>query len=276
MPPEPTDQPTNEAEVHSFSAACRLRYPDEIDGFDRFEEEVASWEARFRRARTMAQFEERNFRETGLVTARRQIGHVAAATAIRLVDLASGLIVLVNTGQAHAAYAVARSVFETASVPAYAMRNVVPQLAKSRADRVNEVLKRLSMGVDPGLDFERDPGVDPIRISKLVGALCAEVDDASGEDEGSPERAGTTMRRMYSMLSDHAHPNYSAMHLSATLNMDGMTWARPADWPAETLHDVEGPSYLALWWGGRSMDSLLRAANQHRLVLIDKRAEADG
>jgi hypothetical protein len=113
-------------QLTKFSAALRERFPDEQSTFDSYEDEVARWDSMFRQARGMAHYEERRMRETGERTARRQLGHLAAATIVRVVDLADGLVALVNAERGHAAFAVARALIETASVPAYVLKNVVP------------------------------------------------------------------------------------------------------------------------------------------------------
>jgi hypothetical protein len=121
----------------------------------------------FKRARGMAHYEERHLRDTGQRTARRQIGHLAAATVVRVVDLADGLVVLVNAERTHAAFAAARALIETAAVPTYVLKNVVPHLAKGRAGRVDEVLRRLAVGLDGprcrgmAARHSSDPGGEP-------------------------------------------------------------------------------------------------------------------
>jgi 4'-phosphopantetheinyl transferase EntD len=75
-----------------FSDALRGRFPNERETFDSYEDEIARWEGMFKQARGMAHHEERRLRETGQRTARRQIGHLAAATVVRVVDLADGLV----------------------------------------------------------------------------------------------------------------------------------------------------------------------------------------
>jgi hypothetical protein len=121
-----------------FAASLRQRFPAESGGFDSFEAEVAAWDGMFKQARGMAHYEERRLRETGDRTARRQVGHLAAATILRVVDLADGLVVLMNAERTHASFAVARALIETASVPTYLVKNVVPHLAKGRGERVDE------------------------------------------------------------------------------------------------------------------------------------------
>jgi hypothetical protein len=262
----------DELEVHRFSDELRAQFPDQRLGG--FEGQVEDWQALFKRARGMAHFEEERLRETGKLTARRQIGHLAAATAIRTVDLASGLIVLLNATHAHASYPVARAIVETAGVPAYALRNVVPLVAKGRVERASETLLRMVLGLDPGVaavfpeDVGRAKQVHPIRVSKIVDALAATATELHGAPDGKP--VGDSLRHFYSNVSDHTHPNTGAMHLSASIDENGMSWTRPAQLDEGVMVDVVGTSSLALWYGERAMDSLLKAANEHRLVLADK------
>jgi hypothetical protein len=251
-----------------FSDALRERFPDERDTFDSYEGEIALWGGMFKQARGMAHYEERRLRETGERTARRQIGHLAAATVVRVVDLADGLVVLVNAERKHAAFATARALIETAAVPAYILKNVVPHLVRGRGERVDEALKRLSVGLDPGLDIEGWPrDTLPIPVSSLVKALTSEMDRSMPPKWGEKETAGTTMRRLYSLVSDHTHPNNSAVHLSATIDENGMDWDRFAGWSVSTLHDIEGPSALAMYGGRRALEDVMAAANEHRIVL---------
>jgi hypothetical protein len=173
-----------------------------------------------------------------------------------------------NAERTHAAFATARALIETAAVPAYIVKNVVPHLAKGRADRVDEVLRRLAVGLDPGLDVEGWPrDTHPIPVSSLIKALTSEMDRLMPSQPGEDETAGTTMRRLYSLVSDHAHPNHSAVHLSATIDENGMDWDRFAGWFVPTLHDIEGPTYLAMWGGRTALEAVVAAANKHRLVI---------
>jgi hypothetical protein len=175
----------------------------------------------------MARYEERRLRDTQQRTARRQTGHLAAATIVRVVDLADGLVALVNAERKHAAFAVARAVIETASVPAYVLKNVVSHLVKGRGERVDEVMRRLAIGVDRGVEHEG--AIDPIPVSSLIKALCSELDARA--DPRAGESAGTTMRRLYSSVTDRTHPNHGAVHLSSTLDEHGMDWDRLGDGP---------------------------------------------
>lgn len=245
----------------------RREFPDEGRSFDTFETQIAVWEKLFRKAQGMAQHEERRLRETRQRTARRQVGHVSAGAAIRVVDLASGLIHLINSEHIHPAYVVARATVETAAVPSYMLKTMVPLLVKDKAERTDEVLRRLTVGVDPGLGYERDDGTTthPFPVSSLMKALYSQIDDAM-EPRGD-EPAGATMRRLYSMLSDHAHPNHSAMHLSSHFDDDGMSWDRSRGWTDSALYDVVGPAYLAMWFGHQALEEVLLVANRHPLVL---------
>jgi hypothetical protein len=62
----------------------------------------------------------------------------------------------------------------------------------------------------------------PIPVSSLIKALCSEMDRLMPRKPGEEETAGTTMRRLYSLVADHTHPNHSAVHLSATFDENGM------------------------------------------------------
>jgi hypothetical protein len=257
-------------ESAKFSAEIRAAVPDEADAYDSFERALGWWPERYRKARGAARYEERGLRETGQITARRQAMHLAASMALRIIDLGNGLIVLVNARHPHASYAVARAIFETCGVFSYLRRNVLPGWRKGRADRTAEMLERLRIGLDPGITFERPHSVTPVRVSKLVSALCTDADEHLPGDEG--ETAGETMAQLYSTLSDNTHPNMSAGHLSVTFDDDGyMDWVADYNWIAGELHEVIGTSYLAMHYGAVAFDQLMETANAHRLVLDDKR-----
>lgn len=255
------------SEAAQFADEIREKFADERGSFDNFETQLALWEKLFRKAQGMAQHEERRLRETRQRTARRQIGHLSASTAIRVVDLAGGLIHLINGEHIHAAYVVARATVETAAVAPYMLKNMIPLLAKDKAERTDEVLRRLTVGVDPGLGYVGDDGstTHPIPVSSLMKALYSQIDNAMEPDDDEPR--GATMRRLYSMLSDHAHPNHSAMHLSAHIDDHGMSWDRSRGWTESALYDVVGPTYLAMWFGCQALEEVLLVANRHPLIL---------
>jgi hypothetical protein len=224
-----TETPKGAVDVHRFSDDLRAEFPDQ--GLDEFERQITAWQDLFKRAQGMARYEETRLQETGKLTARRQIGHLAAAASIRVVDLASGLIVLLNARHAHPAYAVARATVETAAVPAYALRNVVPLVAKGRRERASETLRRMALGLDPGVasaftgsDSHGEERAHPIRVSKLVDALAATATELHGVVDGKP--VGESLRLFYSNVSDYTHPNTSAIHLSSTIDEHGMSWSR--------------------------------------------------
>jgi hypothetical protein len=252
-----------------FSEDIRISLADEQHAFDQFERSVARWPQRFREARAAARHEERTLRETGLITARRQASHLAASMAIRIIDLGSGLIVLVNSRNPHAAYATARALVETCGVFSYVRQNVLPSLRKGRVQKTEETLGRLRVGLDPGIKFDKSDRAAPIRVSKLVSALCAHVDEHLAADEH--ETAGETMAQLYSVLSDNTHPNMSAGHLSVTFDDDGyMEWAVGYAWDAGELHSLIGTCYLALHYASAGYDELMQTLTAHRLVLADK------
>lgn len=172
-----------------FSGLLREQFESEAEEFDSFEELADTWHGVFRQARGMAQYKERRLRETRERTARRQIGHLGAATAVRIVDLSSALITLVNSNHPHGAYTVARAVVETAAVPAYMDKNLSPLIARRRADRADDLLRRLTLGVDPGTGYDRGGGpIQPIRVSSLIKALCSAMDESMPDRDGEIRR----------------------------------------------------------------------------------------
>ena len=130
-------------ELPRFSDEIRTSVPDSEENFHDFEVSVESWIGRFTKARAAARYEERRFQETGLLTARRQGAYILAAAAIRILNLGVGIILLVNARRAHAAFAVARALFETCASLSYLDEEVLPRIAKGRKDQVAETLSRI-------------------------------------------------------------------------------------------------------------------------------------
>ena len=243
--------------------------PDEEHAFDQFERMLDRWLPRFAKTRAAARYEERRFHETGLIRARRQGGHLLAATAIRILDLGAGMILLVNERRAHPAYAVARALVETSASLAYLDQEVLPRLMKGRREAVEETLRRMRLGLDPGTGYE-GRGARPIPVSSMIKALSRQVGATLAGDEG--ESAGETMSRLYSVLSDHAHPNHSAQHLSSSIDDEWMMdWTFDHEWSSTTIHDLLGTSYLALHFAGEGFDRFLAGLNKKPMVLADKR-----
>lgn len=153
------------------------------------------------------------------------------------------------------------------------LKNMVPQLKKDRAARTDDVLRRLTVGADPGLGYVREYGTTthPFPVSSLMKALYSQIDSVM--EPSTDEPASATMRRLYSMLSDHTHPNHGAMHLSSRIDDEGMSWDRSRGWEESTLNDVVGTTYLAMWFGSQALEEVLIVANRHFLVLD---AEPDG
>jgi hypothetical protein len=274
-------------ELPRFSDEIRTSVPDDEEAFDDFEAILDSWVARFTKARAAARYEERRLQETGLVTARRQGAYILAAAAIRILDLGAGIILLVNARRAHAAFAVARALFETSASLSYLHEEVLPRIAKGRRDQVAEALSRIRVGLDPGVGLEDDEGKmpTPIPVSSMIKALTRQADTAMPEDEteeeteeedadeAREESAGEMMRRLYSVLSDYAHPNQSAGHLSSRIDETTwmMDWTFDHAWDQSTAFHVLGTTHLALHFAGEAFDCFMAALTKHPMVLDDKR-----
>jgi hypothetical protein len=85
-----------------------------------------------------------------------------------------------------------------------------------------------------------------------------------GEEHEPPS---TIMQQTYSLLSDHAHPNHGAVHLSSALDAEGMDWARAGPIDEQALDVIIAPTALAMYGGGRAFDEATHVANNHRLDL---------
>ena len=84
------------AGIESISAEMRAAFPSEVSEFDDLEQWLAEWHKGFKNAEAAARYEEASRRESGRITARRRISHLYASVSIRIVDLGSGLITLIN------------------------------------------------------------------------------------------------------------------------------------------------------------------------------------
>lgn len=252
--------------MQKFSAAIRAQFPDEGPSLDQYEGIVGEWEQRFERAERVAQGAERLFLRTGAKTARRLVAVQSTNLAARAVNLADGLTALVNEGNVHAIPPVGRALFETCGVATYMRRNLVPLLVKRRAERAKVMLFRLGMGSDPGIGWGR---LMPYRVSAFVRSLAQDADD-SAQSDTDEESMGATLQRLYADLSDHTHPNHGATHLSMTLtNRMKPVWTLKPPLDEGTLEMAIGTAYLALYFGGTAWDAVLRAAQQHPVLLPD-------
>lgn len=92
----------------------------------------------------------------------------------------------------------------------------------------------MRLGIDPGTRFKDFP-LRPIPVSSLIRAMARQAGAAGAGDED--ESAGETMSRLYSLLSDHTHPNHSAQHLSSRIDDKWMI-----DWGNSTMGGTRGPS----------------------------------
>lgn len=258
-PPPPITLPT-------FTDKVRARVPGD-DSFDDFEAELQTWIERFTKARAATRYEQDVLKERGLIKARRQGSMFLTSSSIRILDLGAGLIVLINAHRAHAAFATTRALVETCASLSYAQQNVLPRLRKGKTADVDDLLARLYVGLDPGAyaDFP----VKPIRVSAMIKALEQQVNDTIGDSEDSGDDAGTTMRRMYSVLSDHAHPNHSANSLSASIDAKEGTidWTFDHAWNEGTINDLLGASLLALYFARKSFDETRSTLRRYPLTL---------
>jgi hypothetical protein len=57
------------------------------------------------------------------------------------------------------------------------------------------------------------------------------------------------------------------VHLSATIDENGMDRNRFAGWSVSTLHESEGPTVLAMYDGRTALEEVIAATNKHRLVI---------
>lgn len=257
--------------MRRFAPWLREGFGDFAGRFDQHEELAGQWEERFRRGESVALAEERLLAVTGRLMATRLVAVQLTNLAARVVNLANGVTTLCNANNAHSIPAVARSLYESAGAVTYMRRNLIPLLAKGRAERARVMLFRLGLGADPGTDAGF---LMPYRVSAFVSSMSQEAGDLarltrppySGDHEEG-ETWGQTMARMYSMLAEHTHPNSGASHLSITLFRGEPTWTLQ---PPLTESDLElslGPCFLSMHFGRVAWDAVMDAADAHPLVL---------
>jgi len=197
----------------------------------------------------------------GSKTARRLILSYSTALASRNVNLASGMIALLNTGNAHAAPVVARALNETCGVSTYMQRNLVPLLVANRPERTKVMLFRLGLGSDPGTGWA---DLRPYRVSAFVKSLSQALDDHAGG-------GGTVIRRIYSGLSDFSHPNMSGTTLSVNLSDDAQpSWTLQPPVSDYIVTATVGGSRLALGVAGEAWDTVISTAQKHAVVLPEE------
>lgn len=270
--PPMSDPDGNEAQtggaVGLISAELRAKFPEHVSLFDDFAASIAEWEQRFKKASASARWEEEHLQATGVRSAHRQLAHLFASLAVHIVDLAEGLALLVNAERRHPAFPVARSIVEAAGVATYVRQEVSPRINKDKLAQVDEKLRQLTLGMDPGA--EMGSSEHPVRVAQLINSIKTWIDESGTPEDGEP--FGHSFGRFYSFVTDHSHPNASALSLSSTLPDTGpMSWDRHRGWDEFELEMVLVTANLAMWAAGRAFDLAFKASRDHRLV-IDRRS----
>jgi hypothetical protein len=182
-----------------------------------YEQHVGEWEARFRRFTEIAHGHEVLYQTTKHPTVLHIGSFQAAAVSARVVNLANGLVAIVNARNAYSAPVIARAIFETCAIPLYMRRNLLPRLKKGRTQQVHAMLWRLGLGT------RLETGVHAwklIEVDNLINAMANETDDVLGEPSAADHRLlatldmktfGESIRYAYSVLSEYTHPNHAAM-----------------------------------------------------------------
>lgn len=183
-------------------------------------------------------------------------------------NLADGLVDLINAENVHAAPPVARALYETCAVATYMRRNLIPLLVNKRPARAKVMLFRLGLGNAAGAEWGK---LKPYQVRAFVKSMAQEVDElaeqADVEHDGT-ETFGATMHRLYAELSELTHPNSMATMLSITIEMK-----KPPKWELRPRLDdaaVDGPlgtAHIAMYFGGLAWDEVVNTAQQHPLLL---------
>src|SRR5215218_9614934 len=223
------------AAVQRFSDELLARFPDRLHVFDDYQKQVGAMENAFREYADIASAEERLLRVTRKLTARRLVAIQATNTATRAVNLANGLVLLLNRRHAHAAPAVARALYETCAMAVYADRRLAPLLSKrhspKRIDDAHRLLFRLGLGTD-------------------------------GRSETSHIRA----RRGYSILSELTHPNTLGTTLSRARDSE---WILQPEIGRTVMAATLRPSWIALTAARSALRDLVQTATAHPMEFPD-------
>lgn len=259
--------------MRRFSDEVRSRLPDKALLLDEFEQHVGEWENRFRQFEGMAHRHEVLYQTTHHPTALHIGSLQAAGMSARVVNLANGLVALVNARNAHSSPVVARALFETCAIPLYMRRNLLPRLRKGKTKQVHALLWRL------GLATRMDTKVHmwkPIDVDRLVHAMANETDDVLSLDEEDRrllsalqlESFGEAIRFTYSILSEYTHPNQAAMIISTGMDRVGYTtWTLQPEIGATTVAYAIRPGWLAMRAGGPALDTVMETMEQHPMPL---------
>jgi hypothetical protein len=260
--------------VQRFSDELRARFPDNVHIFDDYELEVGLWEVAFREYAKAVVGEEALMRVSRKLMARRLVAILATNLASRTVNLANGVVLLLNRRHAHSAPAVARALFETCAMAVYADRCLVPLLVKrrspARTDAANRLLYRLGLGTHPGSETSH---VKAIRVDSFVRAICSEVDELMKTDTDPPppwvgDRGyGEAVRRSYSLLSELTHPNSPATTLSQVSEEE---WTLQPEVHDRVLTATLRPSWMALKAGRVALHDVMHAVTEHPMEFPDE------
>lgn len=244
-----------------------------MDAFDDYQQEVGLWEEAFREYAGAVTGEQELLRVTGQLTARRMVVTYATNVASRGVNLANGVVLLLNKRHAHAAPAVARALFETCALAVYADRRLVPLLKKrrspSRTDDVHRLLYRLTEGTHPGSETTH---IKAIAVESAIKAMSADVDELMKDDPDTPPEwvgdgtYGEAIRRSYSILSEFTHPNSLATTLSQVSYAE---WTLQPDITNTLMAAVLRPSWAALKLGRVALTNLVDAATDHPMEFTE-------
>ncbi len=228
---------------------------------DVIETSLGRWIERHDRFEQLAHAAAREISGTGNQSAAALLTSQATNLAARIVGLTEGFIDLANLDRTYAAPPVVRALYETACVPCYMARNIVPRLRKGRVNDVRRLLFRLGLGTGPGAGYGH---IRPIGIPALNSAANQWIDAYLQEAGQGENRASMIAQMIYGPLSDRSHPNFGAINDGSTLQADGM--------PAYTLRPIFGEgnidellsaTFFMLLVGGEALDSVIDAVQRH-------------
>jgi hypothetical protein len=258
--------------VQRFSDDLRSRFPDRLRVFDDYQLQVGGLEEAFREYAKIAAAEERLLRVTRKLTARRLVALQGTNIASRAVNLANGVVLLLNRRHAHAAPAVARALFETCAMAVYADRRLVPLLEKRRSakrtDDAHRLLFRLGLGTHPSSETSH---VKALPVDGFVRAMCSEAEELMAADTDPPpwvaaDGYGDAIRRSYSILSELTHPNSLATTLSQAHDDE---WILQPEIGSTVMVATLRPSWIALTAARIALRDLIKAATDHPMEFPD-------
>lgn len=251
--------------MHRFDHELRTRLPEHHQYFmDGIEANLAKWISRHASCEQLAHDAAEEISGAGHQSAAALIASQATNIAARIVGLTEGFIDLANLDNTYAAPPVVRALYETACVPCYMARNIIPRLRKGRTNDVRRLTFRLGLGTGPGAGYGH---IRPIGIPQLNSATNQWVANYLRESGGDAVSVEKIAQMIYGPLSDRSHPNFGATHGGSSLQPGGMPdyLLRPT-FDEGNIDELLSATSFMLLVGGEALDSVVAAIKQYTML----------